>query len=172
MSGENRCPARRHPSSLPICHCFRLGTPQMWQQKTRLHPLKKPKVNWTCSAWWQGKLVYTLSLQRPKLLLVIFHTRVFSSKEKISRISEILISRYVHCVEPERKSIECVLEIGSCLEVSFIILTKGSTFQSVSFNCPFWGWVLGLNIRPLLSTWFLPNILPSNHTWRFSYWSC
>ena len=29
MSGENRCPARRHPSSLPICHCFRLGTPQM-----------------------------------------------------------------------------------------------------------------------------------------------
>ena len=31
MSGENRCPARRHPSSLPICHCFRLGTPQMWQ---------------------------------------------------------------------------------------------------------------------------------------------
>ncbi|CAH3181727.1 unnamed protein product [Porites evermanni] len=22
MSGEKNCPARRHPSSLPICHCF------------------------------------------------------------------------------------------------------------------------------------------------------
>ena len=65
-------------------------------------------------------------------------------------MSKILVSQYVYCVEPERrqvperKSIECVLEIGSCLEVSFIILTKGSTFQSVSFNCPFWGWVLVL----------------------------
>ena len=31
MSGEKKCPARRHPSSLPICHCFRLGAPQMAQ---------------------------------------------------------------------------------------------------------------------------------------------
>ena len=29
MSGEKKCPARRHRSSLPICHCFRLGAPQM-----------------------------------------------------------------------------------------------------------------------------------------------
>ena len=66
-------------------------------------------------------------------------------------MSKILISRYVHCIDrerdqvPERKSIECVLEIGSCLEVSFITLTKGSTFQSVSFKCAStWGeyWVL------------------------------
>lgn len=111
-------------------------------KKNRLHSLKKPKVNWTCSAWWPRKLVYTLSLQRPNLLFVIFHTRVFSSKEKISRMSKILISQYVHCIEPERhqvperKSIECIFEIGSCLEVSFIILTKGSSFQSISFNCP------------------------------------
>lgn len=31
MSGEKKCPARRPPSSLPICHCFRLGAPQMGQ---------------------------------------------------------------------------------------------------------------------------------------------
>ena len=38
---------------------------------------------------------------------------------------------------------ECVLEIGSCLEVSCITPTKGSTFQSVSLKCtPIWLWVL------------------------------
>ena len=135
------------PSYLSL---FSTGCSTNGTKTNRLHPLKKPKVNWTCSARWPRKLVYTLSLERPNLLFVIFHTRVFSSKEKISRMSKILVSQYVYCVEPERrqvperKSIECVLEIGSCLEVSFIILTKGSTFQSVSFNCPFWGWVLVL----------------------------
>lgn len=82
MSGDNRCPARTHPSSLPICHCFWLGTPQMWQWRTRLHPLKKPKVNWTCSAWRPRKSVYALPLQRPNLLLVIFHTRVLARRRR------------------------------------------------------------------------------------------
>ena len=31
MSGKKKCPARRHRRSLPICHCFRLGAPQMEQ---------------------------------------------------------------------------------------------------------------------------------------------
>ena len=65
-------------------------------------------------------------------------------------MSKILISRYVHCVEPERhqvperKSIECVLEIGSCLEVSFIILTKGQLFKASALIVLFGGesWVL------------------------------
>ena len=35
----------------------------------------------------------------------------------------------------KRESMECVLEIGSCLEVFCITPTKGSTFQSVIFNC-------------------------------------
>ena len=69
----------------------------------------------------------------------------------MSRMSKILISRYVHCIDrerdqvPESKSIEFVLEIGSCLEVSFIILTKGSTFQSVALSVLLHGgesWVL------------------------------
>ena len=134
------------PSYLSL---FSTGCSTNGTKNNRLHPLKKPKVNWTCSARWPRKLVYTLSLERPNLLFVIFHTRVFSSKEKISRMSKILVSQYVYCVEPERrqvperKSIECIFEIGSCLEVSFIILTKGLTFQSISFNCPLLGVSLG-----------------------------
>ena len=42
-SGEKKCPARRHPSSLPICPCFRLGTPQVDNKKIGFILWKSPK---------------------------------------------------------------------------------------------------------------------------------
>ena len=88
--------------------------------------------------------LYIITTETKLIICNIPHSSLQLEEEDM-RMSKILVSQYVYCVEqerrqvPERKSIECVLEIGSCLEVSFIILTKGSTFQSVSFNCPFWG---------------------------------
>ena len=147
-----------------------------WQASTLLNLVKK---NLVIPNEWKTFICAPLAKKGdptntsnyPRITLMSITSKVYNGLslnrirdplEKILHVNQAGFCCDCGCVEQIDlllRILECVLEIGSCLEVSFIILTKGSTFQSVSFKCAStWGWILGPNIRPLLSTWFLPNI--------------
>ena len=91
----------------------------------------------------RGEFAVGISPDLSKAFDTVNHAILFYTTEHydIEERRRFLISRFVHSVNrerhqvPERESMECVLEIGSCLEVSCITPTKGSTIQSVIFNC-------------------------------------